>query len=104
MSLPTQTASIYRGDTFIADATYQTTDGQPSVLDGLTIEAYLLTKDNIELPIDVIMQPELGVGRYRLQADTDDWPLGRNQLIIRYVTTEGVRRTAQPVQLLVEPA
>ena len=101
MAAPDQTFSIYRGDTLLIDATYRTKLGVAVNLTtaGIAIAAYLRGKDSIHYPIAVTFLAQ--TGKYRLSGNTSNWPLGRNQLIIRY-TQDTVTRTAEPVTVLVE--
>lgn len=98
----TQEFSIFKGDTFIASGLYRTSAGVPIDLaaSGITIEAYVKTKDGTKFPLTVSFG---AVGSYTLTAPTDDWPLGRNLMVIRY-TVGTVRRTADPVVVNVEQA
>lgn len=88
--------TIYKGDTFLANGLYRTALGVPVDLpgSGIAVEAFLKTRNNGSLPIDVNLGAQTGA--YTLQAGTDAWPIGRNLLVIRY-TQGGIRRTATPV-------
>lgn len=97
-----QEVRIYKGDTFIANAVYRSTTGVPVDLTaaGITIDAWLRKRDSGTLDIPVILTDPTA-GAFRLQTPTDDWPLGRNQLFVRY-QQGAIRRTAEPVHLIVE--
>jgi hypothetical protein len=97
----TQSFSIYQGDTFLADAVYRTAEGVPIPITPGLISASLKTRDDRHMPIQVILGE--AVGTYQLKADTENWPLGRNFLVVRY-TSEGIVRTAEMVQVNVEDA
>lgn len=97
-----QEFTVYKGDTFVANAIYRSADGIPVDLTtaGITIDAWIKTRDNRELDIPVTITNATS-GAYTIEGPTSDWPLGRNRLIIRY--TQGATvRTAEPVVVNVE--
>lgn len=100
--MPTmQTFTIFKGDSLNVEATYRQKDGANVDLAtaGITISAYLKGRDNKKFPISVEILPQ--TGKFRLTSATNEWPLGRNQLVIRYLQA-GTTRTAEPVTVLVE--
>jgi hypothetical protein len=98
---PPNAVSVYKGDTFIAEAVYRSKLGDPVDLGaaGISIEAWLRAKDNRRFPVTVTINGP--VGHYQLVSATDNWPIGRNLLVIRY-TQGAIKRTAQPVVISVE--
>lgn len=94
-----QIFTVYKGDTFLAECGYRSSTGTPVSMEGVQVSAYLKGRNEKIYPISVEIRPE--IGQYRLFSETNDWPLGRSTLVIRYIAG-GITRTASPVLVEVQ--
>lgn len=96
-----QIFTVYRGDTLQIDAIYRDTNAVPvNIADGsIQISAYIKGRNGVTYPLPIVLGT--ATGTYSITWNTEDLPLGRSALFIRYKIGD-IQRTMNPVTVDVQ--
>jgi hypothetical protein len=96
-----QELTWYRGNTFLANGVYTDANDDPIdlIAGGIDVISYILDRNNEKIDLNVTISG--GIGEYQIDADTENWPLGRVTWVVRYIQGT-VKKGAEPVIINVE--